>query len=54
MSTDYQRGDRVRVIDIDAAGTVAEVLGDQALIIVDLHKQADRIASRPANLKHLD
>lgn len=50
----YRVGDRVRVIDIDAPGIVAEVVGDQQLVIVDLHRQADRITSRLANLEHLD
>ncbi|MFF0710125.1 MULTISPECIES: Smr/MutS family protein [Gordonia] len=50
----YRVGDRVRVIDIDAAGVVAEVIGDQELVVVDLHGQSDRITSRPANLEHLD
>ena len=50
----YRVGDRVRVIDIDAPGTVAEVIGDQALIIVDLHRQADRITALATNLEHLD
>ena len=50
----YRVGDRVRVIDLDAAGVVAEVVGDQALIIVDLHAQTDRITSLQANLEHLD
>lgn len=50
----YRVGDRVRVIDIHASGTVAEVVGDQDLVIVDLHKQTDRITSQPANLEHLD
>ncbi len=54
MTPSYRVGDRVRVIDIDAPGAVVEVLGDQALIIVDLHGQTDRIASQPANLEHLD
>lgn len=50
----YSVGDRVRVIDIDAPGTVAEVIGDQQLVIVDLHAQSDRIASLAANIEHLD
>ena len=54
MTRTYRVGDRVRVIDIDAPGTVADIIGEQALIVVDLHRQADRITSLPANLEHLD
>ena len=35
----YRVGDRVRVIDTDAPGIVAEVVGDQQLVIVDLHRR---------------
>lgn len=54
MAATYRVGNRVRVIDLDVAGTVREILGDQQLIIVDLHGQTDRITSLPANLEHLD
>ena len=50
----FQPGDRVRVIDLDKAGRVVEIVGDQALVVVDLHGQSDRITSRLANLEHLD
>ena len=40
--------------DLDAAGVVVEVIGDQQLIVVDLHGQADRLTALPANLEHLD
>ncbi|WP_270484827.1 hypothetical protein [Gordonia jacobaea] len=40
--------------DLDAAGVVVEVIGDQQLIVVDLHGQADRLTALPTNLEHLD
>lgn len=50
----FQPGVRVRVIDLDKAGQVVEIVGDQALMIIDLHGDADRVAAMPSNLEHLD
>lgn len=54
MTLSYRVGDHVRVIDLDSAGVVAEVIGNQALVVVDLHGQEGRLTVRPANLEHLD
>lgn len=50
----FKPGDRVRVIDLDKAGQLVEIVGDQALMIIDLHGDADRVAAMPSNLEHLD
>lgn len=50
----YRPGDRVRVKELDAAGRVVEIIGDQELVIVDLHDQIDRLGVDPTALEHLD
>lgn len=50
----FHRGERVRVIDLDVAGTVVEVIGEQDLVIVDLYDDVDRITVAPAGVEHLD
>ena len=50
----FHRGERVRVIDLDVAGTVVEVIGEQDLVIVDLYDSPDRLTVTPSGLEHLD
>lgn len=47
----YRRGDRVRVIDLDAPGWVVGDLGE--LVTVDL-VDGDRISVTPMMVEHLD
>lgn len=50
----FARGDRVRVVDVNAAGRVFDVIGDQELIVVDLHQSPDRLIVAPRMLEYLD
>ncbi|MGV9858784.1 Smr/MutS family protein [Gordonia sp. NPDC003425] len=43
----YFVGDRVRVIDLNAPGVVVAVIGDQALVIVDMYGQHDPVPGAP-------
>lgn len=42
------------MIDLDVPDTVAEIVGNQDLVVVDLHRQVDRITALPTNLEYLD
>ncbi|NDK90786.1 hypothetical protein GYA93_14515 [Gordonia desulfuricans] len=52
----YQVGDRVRVIELDTAGRVVDVLDDNspALVIVDLHGSDDRMCLMVDSIEHID
>lgn len=51
----YRPGDRVRVLDLDVAGRVVDVIdGEPPLVIVDVHNDVDRLCVRTDSLEHLD
>lgn len=50
----YRPGDRVRVVALDLAGRVVDIIGEQQLVVVDVHDSPDRLMVTPSGLEHLD
>ncbi len=54
-SVTYCPGDRVRIVDLDVAGRVVDIIdGEPPLVIVDVHDSPDRLTVTPSGLEHLD
>ena len=53
-SVTYRPGDRVRVVALDLAGRVVDIIGEQQLVVVDVHDSPDRLMVTPSGLEHLD